>query len=49
LEEEAMEAAGELALEAAEGLHSCLAFVLLALEVCLGGGVPASACERDDV
>ena len=44
-----MEMARELALEAPEGLHPCLALGFLAFEVCLGGGVPASACDRDDV
>ena len=44
-----MEVACELALEAPEGLHAGLALGFLALEVCLGRGVPASARDRDDV
>ena len=47
--EEAVEAAGEVALEAAQRAFGGLAFGFFAGEVLLGGGVALGASDRDDV
>lgn len=48
-EQEVVEAAGEVAFEAPQCFAFAFAFALLAREVGLGGGVIASAGDRDDV